>query len=113
MIDKIVRRQSSNALRRTHREDPIEGISAELDPSLAMEDVVVSQDAVERIIALVGEMKENYREVLRLKYENDYSHEEISDFLGITVDAAKQRLHRARNKLKLMMEAEEVGGNGK
>ena len=44
-----------------------------------------------------------YKEVLILKYEYDLKDDEIAEVLGISVNAAKSRLHRARKKLKLLM----------
>ncbi len=44
-----------------------------------------------------------YREVLILKYEYELQDKEIADALGISVNAAKSRLHRARKKLKDML----------
>lgn len=44
-----------------------------------------------------------YREVLILKYEYELQDKEIADALGISVNAAKSRLHRARKKLKMVL----------
>ena len=44
-----------------------------------------------------------YKEVLILKYAYDLKDDEIAEALGISVNAAKSRLHRARKKLKLLM----------
>lgn len=44
-----------------------------------------------------------YREILILKYEFELQDKEIADALGISLAAAKSRLHRARKKLKLVL----------
>jgi len=40
------------------------------------------------------------REVVVLHDMEDYTHEEVSELLGITVSASKMRLHRARSALR-------------
>ena len=40
------------------------------------------------------------REILKMKYWENLSYEEIAKKLGITVDAVKSRLHRARERFK-------------
>lgn len=44
-----------------------------------------------------------YREVLILKYEYELQDKEIAEALGISVSAAKSRLHRARKKLQVLL----------
>lgn len=44
-----------------------------------------------------------YREVILLKYEYELQDKEIAEALGISVAAAKSRLHRARKKLKSIL----------
>lgn len=48
----------------------------------------------------LNQMNGNHREVLVLKYINDFSEKEISDQLNITVGAVKSRLFQARKKLQ-------------
>ncbi|MBT8214725.1 MAG: RNA polymerase subunit sigma-24, partial [Acidimicrobiia bacterium] len=47
------------------------------------------------------------RMVVVLKDVEGWTHEEIADEAGITVTAAKVRLHRARSKLRTMLWDEE------
>ena len=44
--------------------------------------------------------KESERTVMTLYYLGGMTHEEISEFLGVSVAAIKNRLYRARNRLK-------------
>lgn len=44
-----------------------------------------------------------YREVIILKYEYELTDKEIAKAIGISVTAAKSRLHRARKKLKTVL----------
>jgi RNA polymerase sigma-70 factor (ECF subfamily) len=49
-------------------------------------------------------LPETLRTVLILYDIMEFSHQEISDILGVTVENVKVRLHRARKKLKSILE---------
>jgi RNA polymerase sigma-70 factor (ECF subfamily) len=49
-------------------------------------------------------LPESLRTVLILFDTMEFSHQEIADILGITVENVKVRLHRARKKLKSLLE---------
>ena len=49
---------------------------------------------------LLAKLKESERTVMTLYYLGGMTHEEISEFLGVSVAAIKNRLYRARNRLK-------------
>jgi RNA polymerase sigma-70 factor (ECF subfamily) len=59
-----------------------------------------SAEALERISLALDELPPKLRSVVVLKDVYDLSHEAIADELGITVAAAKVRLHRGRRKLR-------------
>lgn len=52
----------------------------------------------------LGRLPEKYRAVVVLKDVYGWPHEEISAELGISVTAAKVRLHRARQRLREMLD---------
>ena len=88
--------------RRRQRTEPFaEGF----EPADARAEEQVSQsaesgEALGRISAALDELPGKLRSVVVLKDVYGLSHEEIADELGITVSAAKVRLHRARRKLR-------------
>jgi RNA polymerase sigma-70 factor (ECF subfamily) len=53
--------------------------------------------------AALGQLSPHLRAVVVLKDLYDWSHAEIADELGISVTAAKVRLHRARRNLRAML----------
>lgn len=53
----------------------------------------------------IGELPEPFRVILALKYINEYSYEQISRALGITLGAVRSRLFEARKLLKSKTEA--------
>jgi RNA polymerase sigma-70 factor (ECF subfamily) len=52
----------------------------------------------------IDRLPESFRSVLILSDLREFSHQEIADLLGITVENAKVRLHRARKMLKALLQ---------
>jgi RNA polymerase sigma-70 factor, ECF subfamily len=88
--------------RRRHRTEPIDetfepaDTRPEVQPALQAE----SADSLERIARAVDELPPKLRSLVVLKDVYGLSHEAIAEELGISVPAAKVRLHRARRKLR-------------
>jgi RNA polymerase sigma-70 factor (ECF subfamily) len=68
----------------------------EFDPE-SRADAAILRDRVE---AALEQLPDKLRSVVVLRDIYDLTHEDIADQLGITVPAAKVRLHRARRKLR-------------
>lgn len=58
------------------------------------------------VIEAIGKLKEEYRDVLMLKYVYGYSTREITDILGISTDNVYKRIQRARTELVHIIEKE-------
>jgi RNA polymerase sigma-70 factor, ECF subfamily len=56
------------------------------------------------VFGLVNHLPESLRSVIILSDISEFSQREIAEILGITVDNVKIRLHRARKKLKALLE---------
>ncbi|MFY9293553.1 MAG: sigma-70 family RNA polymerase sigma factor [Methylorubrum rhodinum] len=87
------RRQRTESLDDVH---DVADLRSESQPSAVAE----SGEALGRISAALDELPPKLRTVVVLKDVYDLPHEAIADELGITVAAAKVRLHRARRKLR-------------
>jgi RNA polymerase sigma-70 factor, ECF subfamily len=88
--------------RRRQRAEPFED---GFEPIDARAEEQVSQGAesaetLDRISQALDGLPAKLRSVVVLKDVYDLSHEDIAEELGITVSAAKVRLHRARRKLR-------------
>jgi len=59
----------------------------------------------------IDRLPDTYRTVLLLRDIEDLNTEEVADTLGITPNAVKIRLHRARQALRTLLERELVGTN--
>jgi RNA polymerase sigma-70 factor (ECF subfamily) len=102
----------------SRREVPV---TAPAEPLAGEEDEVVShggaceaQDADSHVIrkemrhcilGLVDRLPPAHREVILLGELRDLTDQEIADALGITLEAAKMRLHRARGELRRLLGA--------
>lgn len=63
---------------------------------LAMEPEVIGQLSNEDLIRFLKTMPQKYYEVFVLFVVDDFSHEEISEMLGIKIELSRKRLARAR-----------------
>ncbi|OOQ57283.1 RNA polymerase sigma factor [Mucilaginibacter pedocola] len=66
----------------------------------------------EDLLRMVQQLPQAYRTVFNLFAVDGYSHEEIAEMLNISTGTSKSNLHKARQKLKLMvLKAEEAANN--
>jgi RNA polymerase sigma-70 factor (ECF subfamily) len=80
----------------------IENAGGPSGPS-AVDQVVIRKEMRECIIEYIDKLSLNYRLVLVLSEMKGLSNQEIADILEISVDNVKIRLHRARAKLKVVL----------
>lgn len=65
---------------------------------------VIRKEMSACILGLVGRLAPAHREVILLGELRELSDREIAEVLGITLEAAKMRLHRARKELRALIE---------
>ncbi len=70
-------------------------------------DWLLSQERNRLVAQVLMQLAERDRQLLMLKYVEDYSYEEIAQRIGITASAVQSRLHRARKLLKQQL----ISGN--
>ena len=86
------KRQSAAALEATYHEPEADGVTPERAGESAL--------ARPNLEAALADLATPLRSVVVLKDVYGWTHAEISDELGITVTAAKVRLHRGRKALR-------------
>jgi len=88
--------------RHRHRAEPLDDIlePADTRPDAEPAFAIESADSLARVAAAIDELPSKLRTVVVLKDVYDLPHEAIAEELGITVAAAKVRLHRARRRLR-------------
>jgi len=67
-----------------------------------VEDETMARDQSGRLAQALSRLPVRYREVLSLRYENDFSMKEIARITGISVSGAKMRVSRGLRKLKAL-----------
>jgi RNA polymerase sigma-70 factor, ECF subfamily len=70
------------------------------DPGLGPEEAVAGQQLERLLMGAVGELDPMYREVLVLRDGEGLTAPEVAEVLGLSVDAVKSRLHRARAQVR-------------
>jgi len=88
--------------RQRHRTERLDDVAEPVDMRADAEpaNVVESADALGRVAAAIDDLPGKLRTVVVLKDVYDLPHEAIAEELGISVAAAKVRLHRARRRLR-------------
>jgi RNA polymerase sigma-70 factor (ECF subfamily) len=66
---------------------------------------VIRKEMRHCVLDLVGRLPPVHREVILLGELRDLRDQEIADALGISIEAAKMRLHRARGELRKLLQA--------
>ena len=101
--------------RRRHRARFVEGLEwEELATLPAMNDTQVDDLGIEArqrdelVREALGELPEDYRDVVIAHYHMDLGLQEIADKLSITESAVRSRLHRARSRLRTLLEKREL-----
>jgi RNA polymerase sigma-70 factor (ECF subfamily) len=74
------------------------------EKSLSAEREAVRNEMNECIREFVDRLPDNYKTVIVLSEFKDLQNQEIADILGVSLDAVKIRLHRARARLKAEFE---------
>jgi RNA polymerase sigma-70 factor (ECF subfamily) len=103
--------------RRRHRARVLEGLDWEElatlpsvnDNEVVMVDAGVSnRERDSRVRDALKELPEDYRDVVVAHYHMDLGLQEIAEKLAITESAVRSRLHRARTRLRSLLEGDEV-----
>jgi len=71
----------------------------------SVETSVIRKEMNECVRGVVEKLPENYRTVVALSELEGFKDDEIAEILGISIQTAKVRLHRARARLKKDLEA--------
>lgn len=79
---------------------PIEDMEISAAETETPEFIVTSRDETQRLLSMVGDLEEKYREPLMLYYANGKKYDEISTMLHIPMSMVKNRIFRARRMLR-------------
>ena len=104
-LKKIVINRSLDQLkkRKVKFEELNEKIQDEVTPALDLSEI-----QMEQLKKTVRQLPDGYRVVLSLYLLEGYDHDEISQILGISNVASRTQYMRAKNKLRQMLQKEEL-----
>lgn len=106
-IDILRKRKSVYSLDTIYEDT--EGYFEPVDDKRNVEELLDKKMKVEFIEKEIEEMREDYREILLLRYIEGFSYQEISEILDIPLGTVKTNLYRAREHLKDRLVDKEVG----
>ncbi|MCD5310662.1 RNA polymerase sigma factor [Kineosporia babensis] len=104
----VARNCLANAERSRYRHERLLGRIARLDPPRPQAVMANETDASPMVSAALNQLRQQDAELLRLWAWEELAPAEIAEVLAISVNAATVRLHRAREKLKSVMESRDA-----
>ena len=100
---RIVKREAGHFCKNKKTESYLfleETQSGEIEDDLSVENEIVKKEKQRNLNKLISELPEKFQEVLVLIDFQGMKYDEAAQLLGVTKDAVKNRLLRARKKLK-------------
>jgi RNA polymerase sigma-70 factor (ECF subfamily) len=98
----IVRNKCHRLLFHKHREEDLADLLPDVpDASRSVEDEAATRQIREILAGALARLEANHREVILLRDVEGLTAPEAAAQLGLTVQALKSRLHRAREQLRL------------
>jgi RNA polymerase sigma-70 factor (ECF subfamily) len=102
----IVKNTSLTILDKEKRKQTTQEPDEDLAGDYNLEEDVISRLSTERIYELIEQLGEELKSIFLLRYAQDLSHKEIGKLLNITESNVGVKIHRAKKKLKEMIEKE-------
>ena len=94
---RVLGHQFRGHSRRRKLNSKLTAIGADVAPPA--DDVVVQRQESHRVVVALERLRARDQEILRLSIWEELPHSEMAGILGLSIDAAKQRLSRARKSL--------------
>jgi RNA polymerase sigma-70 factor (ECF subfamily) len=90
-------------------DNDVDKIATRITPDVLSE--IISKEGYQRLIALIEEMSDTYKDVMKLRFVLGFSNDEIADLLEITKKNVEVRISRGRAMLIEMLRKEEYYAN--
>ena len=107
-IKRIMINTALDAYRKNKKRQNDVELDSEWVLEVGEEDGIVEDMSASYLMSLVQKMPEGYRIVFNMFAVEGYSHKEIADTLGISVNTSKSQYSRARIFLQKMLSKKEV-----
>lgn len=103
----IAKSRALNYLKKEKRKVSLDEIDYESYKSeFNIEDEVVNKDSINKILSVIGELKEDYQIIIHLYYFQNFKYREISEILNISMSKTKMLLSRAKKSIKKVLKEE-------
>lgn len=104
-IFTIARHEAFKLLKKTQKEMPGEETSIDIvlndnNDYKITEEVILNKEMRNEVVNAINSLKPKYRQIINLRYYNNFSFEDISKILGINVNTVRIRHMRAKKFLK-------------
>lgn len=104
----ISRNTSLNLLnKKNNKYEPVRDVLATIEDPEHIEDIIDAKLGVDKIKGYIHKLKETDFEVIYMWLILELSSAEIATILNISLGAARQRLHKAKKNLRIIIESEE------
>ena len=72
------------------------------------EAIVIVRDSADRVFRMLDQLPDNQQEVVRLKFQNEMTYQEIADVTGLSVTNVGFLLHTALKRLRELLQSEQL-----
>lgn len=97
-LKKIAKNQSKKYVQQNKTESPFELASAQAATQITPEEYLLRQELIDAIMEAIESLPLEDRDVIKARI-NGLNHLEISEQLGISIEASRSRLYRVRKKI--------------
>ena len=104
-IDMLRKKKSTVFVEITDEEDQQAYNVADTSPSI--EDAIITEQNLSRLLQFIKELKPHYQEVIQLRYFQEMSYQEIAEQLGEPLSNVKIKLLRAKKLLAEIIESKQ------
>ena len=104
-IDMLRKKKSNVFVEITDEEDQQAYNVADTSPSI--EDAIITEQNLSRLLQFIKELKPHYQEVIQLRYFQEMSYQEIAEQLGEPLSNVKIKLLRAKKLLAEIIESKQ------
>jgi RNA polymerase sigma factor (sigma-70 family) len=73
---------------------------------------VIARDSASMVFRMLDQLPDNQQEVVRLKFQNEMTYQEIADVTGLSVTNVGFLLHTALKRLRELLQSEQVASTG-
>jgi RNA polymerase sigma-70 factor (ECF subfamily) len=107
LVGIVVSGLAKDEYRRRKRLSLVDDIPEEMLPtSEATDEIVICQEQYEELKTYIKQLNTIYSHIFLLRYDYGFSTKEIAELTGVSEDTVRQRIHRAKKKMRILITKE-------